>query len=320
MKSIIKNQRVRIFRVGIALLSLVVASVFMQGCSSSEEEANFIDHSELETADFRNWFNSQQIESGLVEKNGLNWDNAEIKLMPDGKSKKVTFIIYQGENSLGNDSIRELHIAYVRNSFMGGIMAFSYSSKVRARVEQYDLKDQLEREWAYYVPKQVFSLLKIYPNRGSIVRLKLGSENDGCPGEIEIANSATPYINNDGTSNPDAFNCHAYIWGPLQPTDPNYAIANEPGYPLWNNWPNIADSGWSEVSTPQVGDRWVSFTDDIVNGENLPWHSARVVEVINGKVTKVEAKCGDGGIWIYDPECNKYVGYTTNILKYYHSN
>lgn len=41
------------------------------------------------------------------------------------------------------------------------------------------------------------------------------------------------------------------------------------------------------------------------------------VKFANGVVTKVRAKCGDAEIRIYDPECDDYVGYFTNILKYY---
>jgi len=309
----------------LTLASLIFLGIFTQSCSNEElfDNRSFdieskISSSEMGIDDFKNWFNSQQIEIGFVEKDRIDWDNAEIKLMPDGKSTKVSFAIYQCKNSSGNDSIRELHIAYVRNIFMGGVMAFSFNSKKRAYVEQYDLKGQLEREWMYYAPKQVFSLLKIYPNGASQVRLKLRSEDEGCPGETEKPNSATPSTI-DGNPNSEAYNCHYYVWGPYQETgDPLFDEACiEPGYPKWNNWPIIAGSGWSEVSTPQVGDRWVSFTDDIVNGENLPWHSAKIIEVTNGKVTKVEAKCGYGGIWTYDPECDKYVGYTTNMLKYY---
>jgi len=234
--------------------------------------------------------------------------------MPDGKSTKVTFVIYQGKNSLGNDSIRELHIAYVRNIFMGGVMAFSFNSKERARVEQYDFKDRLEREWEYYEPRQVFSLLKIYSIERGQIRLKTRSEDDGQPCTFEAdSTTSTPLHFENGDPNPEAYNCHTYIWGKPKDTDPFF----DKTLPNWNNWPDIAGSGWSEVSAPQVGDRWVSFTHDIIYGENLPWHSAEIVEVIDGVITKVRAKCGDAEIRIYDPDCDDYVGYFTNILKYY---
>ena len=92
-------------------------------------------------------------------------------------------------------------------------MAFSFNSKKRAYVEQYDLKGQLEREWMYYAPKQVFSLLKIYPDGASQVRLKLRSEDDGYPGETEKPNSTTPYTI-DGNPNSEAYICH-YLYGGL---------------------------------------------------------------------------------------------------------
>lgn len=36
-----------------------------------------------------------QIGNNLIEKSELNWSDVEIKLMSNGKSKKITFVIYQ---------------------------------------------------------------------------------------------------------------------------------------------------------------------------------------------------------------------------------
>ena len=327
--NILKKRRTSVVTLMLTLASILLWGISTQSCSneqlfddnsfkSDENISEIVGITEVGIGDFKNWFNLQQIKSGLVEKKNLDLDSTEIKLMPDGKSKKITFIIYQGKNSLGNDSVRELHIAYVGNNFIGGIMAFSFNGKERALVDQYDFKDRLEREWEYYAPRKVFSLLKIYSIGRGQIRLKTRSEDDGQPCTFEVEpNTSTPLYFENGDPNPDAYNCHTYIWGPPQPSDPYYNITHDSIRPSWNNYPNIAGSGWSEVSTPQVGDRWVSFTHDIVFGENLPWHSAEIVEVIDGDVTKVRAKCGDAEIRIYDPDCDDYVGYFTNILKYY---
>ncbi|MDR1582979.1 MAG: hypothetical protein LBS55_06935 [Prevotellaceae bacterium] len=56
--------------------------------------------------------------------------------------------------------------------------------------------------------------------------------------------------------------------------------------------------------TPQVGDRWVSYFY-VSNFGDVALHGAIVVEVTNGQVTKVRAKCGHQGIYTYDPACNE---------------
>lgn len=322
--NILKNRTTRITTLVLTLASLIFLGIFTQSCSNEELfdsrsfdiENGTSNISEIGIGDFKNWFNSQQIESELVEKKKLDWDNAEIKLMPDGKSTKVTFTIYQGRNSSGNDSIRELHIAYVGNSFMGGIMAFSYNSKKSARVDYYNLSGRLLQEWAYYAPKQVYSLLKIYPNEGSLVRLKSSTEEDDpCTFDVD-SNSRTPYYIN-GIANSNASNCHTHVFGVSQPTDPMYSDSFNPNFPLCNNYPNIDPSVYSEVSTPQVGDIWVSFGKTTLLGNDTRIHSAFVKEVIDGKITKVEGKCGEDEVKIYDPDCGQYLHYKTDRIKYY---
>ncbi len=319
--NILKNRTTRITTLVLTLASLIFLGIFTQSCSNEELfdsrsfdiENGTSNISEIGIGDFKNWFNSQQIESELVEKNKLNWDNAEIKLLRDGQSLEISFEIYKGKNLLGNDSIRELHLAYVGNSFMGGIMAYSFYSRERAFVDFYNLSDQLFLEGMYYEPNQVYSILKAYSVERTNVRLKSGSEDDPCPSDDE-PNSATPMVNEDNTINPQAYNCHYWVWGAGTSVESNPCY--EPGYPKWNNCPNISGSGWSEVSTPQVGDRWVSYANLIGVGV-VAYHSAIVEEVIDGKITKLKAKMGQGPISTYDPDCPKFAGYNTNAIKYY---
>jgi len=92
----LKNRRMRIPTLVLTLASLIFLGIFTQSCSNEElfDNRSFdieskISSSEMGIDDFKNWFNSQQIEIGFVEKDRLNWDNAEIKLMPDGKTRKL---------------------------------------------------------------------------------------------------------------------------------------------------------------------------------------------------------------------------------------
>jgi hypothetical protein len=232
--------------------------------------------------------------------------------MRDGNSKQVSLEIYKGKNSLGNDSIIELHVAYVKNSFRGGVKVYSFYNEEYAHAEYYSLSGQILQEGEYYAPKQLYMLLKRYTVERGIVRLKSGNEsNDPCTYAADPTSLTPQKIN--GNWNPDAYNCHAYVWGYLSSDDPCY----NPNLPLWNNCPDISGSGYSQVSTPQVGDRWVSYGDDPYWGDDAPIHSAIVREVKNGKVTKLEAKCGDAEIRIYNPDCDEYALYMTNDVKYY---
>ncbi|GHT78181.1 hypothetical protein FACS189464_1180 [Bacteroidia bacterium] len=126
------------------------------------------------------------------------------------------------------------------------------------------------------------------------------------------SNSATPRKIN-GVDNPNAYNCHAYVWGTLSSNNSCYI----PSQPSWNDCLNISGSGYSQVSgPPQIGNRWVSY--GYVSGWGYTAiHSAYVTGVTNGYVTRVEAKCGDGGIYIYDPDCSAFSSYKTNDVRYY---
>jgi hypothetical protein len=301
---------------------VIAASCFVTGCQEDYDiigNDNFIeniDNSSLEIGDFKNWFESQKVVKGLIGEQEPDWDNAEIKLMPDGNSSLVAIEIYKGKNSLGNDSIIELQIAYVKNSFIGGVKVFSFYNQEYAHANYYNLSGKILEEGKYYAPKQLYSLFKRYTVKGTQVRLKSGSTetNDPCAGTGLVPNSATPQYNEDGSINSGAYNCHYYVWGSLSSSSPYY----DPSTPKWNNFPDIAGSGYSQVSTPQVGDRWVSYFH-VSNFGDVALHSAIVVEVTNGQVTKVRAKCGHQGIYTYDPACNEplFAAYLTNDIRYY---
>jgi hypothetical protein len=295
---------------------MIFTGCFMTGCQQEDPIVDAIentDNSSLEIADFKNWFNSQGIVSEFTGKQEPDWSKAELKLLPDGKSLEVAIEIYKGKNSLGNDSIRELQIAYVNNSFIGGVKIFSFYNEENAHARYYSLSGQILEEGEYYAPKQLYILLERYTVEVPRVRLKTGNESDPCDGEIEDPNSATPAYFPDGAPNSAAYNCHAYVWGYLSPNNPCYM----PSHPHWNNCPDISGSGYSQVNgTPQVGDRWVSYgyVPGLGNGAV---HSAIVMEVVNGKVTKLKAKCGQNGIITYNPDCYRYASYITTDIKYY---
>jgi hypothetical protein len=303
-------------------IAAVIASCFMVGCQEEEDamiedNMEYIDfigntpNSSLEINDFRDWLNSQKIANEFIGEQEPNWDNAEIKILQDSSSQLVSFEIYKGKNLSGNDSIRELQVAYVKNSFTGGVKVYSFYNEEIAHVKYYSLSGQILEEGEYYAPKQLYSLTEIYTVERGIVRLKSGSESDDpCEGTEKVSNSATPSKIN-GVYNPDAYNCHAYVWGYLSSNHSCY----EPHRPKWNNCPNISGS---RVSVPQVGDRWVSY--GYVSGKGtVPIHSAIVIEVKNGKVTRLRAKCGDKEIYFYHPDCNKplFAPYKTNDVRYY---
>jgi hypothetical protein len=272
------------------------------------------DNSSLEISDFRNWFESQTIVKGLINYQKLNWDNAEMKLMPDGKSTQVSIEIYNDRNSSGNDSIIKLHIAHVKNSFIGGVKVFSFYNQEYAHVNYYNLSGKILEEGLYYAPKQLYMSLQRYTYRSGIVRLKSGDEyNEYCNDILRHDGTATPIVT--GVPNPTAYNCHTYVWG--APSKNNTCYMQD--YPLWNDCPNISGSGYSPESTPQVGDRWVSYGYDSKYGDNHPIHSAIVVEVQNGEVTKVRAKCGMNEIYEYHPDCNHelFSSYKTDSIVYY---
>jgi hypothetical protein len=191
---------------------MIFTGCFMTGCQQEDPIVDAIentDNSSLEIADFKNWFNSQGIVSEFTGKQEPDWSKAELKLLPDGyNSLQVSIEIYKGKNSLGNDSIRELQIANVKNSFIGGIKVFSFYNNDNARVKYYGLSGRILEEGEYYAPKKLYTLLKRYTAEGSQVRLKTGNEsnNNPCDDTQGYNNTATPYENN-----PYAYNCHAYV-------------------------------------------------------------------------------------------------------------
>jgi hypothetical protein len=313
-------------------LSLLMCSILLHSCSIEGDDFigndDFIENTDnpsLEISDFRNWFKSQEIVTGFMEQEP-NWNNAELTISQDGDNSAVSIEIYKGKNSLGNDSIRELLIANVENDFIGGVRVFSYYNNERARVEYYNLGGQILEKAEYYAPKQLYSLIERYTVEidkieWSPVRLKSGSESGSesgsgnlCAGTRDIA-PATKIT--EGVPNANAYNCHAYVWGYLKKNDPLY----DSSYPKWNNYPDISHSGYSLVigSAPRVGDRWVSYGYVYIYGNfnYMPIHSAIVEEVKNGKVTKLRAKCGQGPVKIYNPDCSDFSSYKTNTIKYY---
>ena len=317
MKTIYKNKKIKFLIAGLALVLVASLGFFVQSCSQEDELDNITPnvYKKVEACDFKNWFNSQEITNGVIGNRELNWDNAELTVMPDGESLQVSFEIYKGKNFLGNDSIRELQIACVKNSFIGRVEVLSFSSKEYAQYDYYNLRGQILEEGIYYAPNQVHISLERYAAEDVGVRLKSDSENP-CSRTTTVEGSTPTEIQRDMYKNPlnsahndSVYNCHAYVWGYLKSTDPYYI----PNLPKWNENPNIAGSGCSQVSTPQVGDRWVSY-DKYGN----PVHSAFVEEVTNGKVTLLRAKCGQDAVKKYDPDCSDFSStYPTNNVKYY---
>jgi len=284
MKSIYKNNKIKFLILVLALVCVVSLGFFLQGCSQEDDEYLPLKNSSLEITDFKKWFYSQNVENEFIEKQEPNWYNAEIKYMQDGKTPIVSIEVYRGMNVLGNDSIIELQVAYVGNNFRGSVKVLSFFNKENADVKYYSLTGQLLEKDLYYAPNQQYMLIERYVVEVPQVRLKSDSECD----DYVVPNSATPIYNSNGSLNSAAYNCHQYVWGDPKPTDPHY----NPGLPHWNYDPNISGSGYTQVTTPQVGDIWVSYGYAEGFGDHTPIHSAYITQVTNGQVTQVTAKCG----------------------------
>ncbi|MDR2563488.1 MAG: hypothetical protein LBC98_06040 [Prevotellaceae bacterium] len=298
------------------LACMISLGIIVGGCSKYDvldtAIESYQDPSDLEIADFKNWFKSQETASDFVGTQEPDWDKAEIKTMPDGKTLHVSIEIYKGKNSAGKDSVRKLQIAYVKNSFTGGVKVFSFYSNEYAHANYYSLTGQILEEGEYYAPKQIYTLIERHAVEWTQVRLKSGYETSNSCDSVSVPGTAT-YRKINGVDNPNAYNCHTYVWGAPNPNDPYY----EPNHPLWNNYPDINGSGYSRESTPKVGDRWVSYRY-ISNYGIIPHHSAIVKEVVNGQVTKLEAKCGQLGIYTYNPNCGGFFSnYITDDIRYY---
>jgi hypothetical protein len=285
----------------VILACVISAGIFTQSCSTdsifeidNDPLASRTDRFDITVSDFKNWFVSQTISSDFIGSQEPNWDNAEVKTMPDGKTQFVSIEIYKGENSAGSDSIRKLQIAFLQDDFTGGIKVYSYYNSEYASTNYYSLTGDLLEEGIYYPQNQTDVLLKRHTFESTQVRLKSGSEsNDPCAGTTWLPNTATPYSNSDG---------------------PGCTV---PGRPNWYNCPNISGSGLNETIIPLVGDRCVSYGYISGFGAVGAVHSAIVKETVNGRVTKVEAKCGEAGICIYNPDCPTFSSYKTSDIRYY---
>ena len=65
-----------------------------------------------------------------------------------------------------------------------------------------------------------------------------------------------------------------------------------------------------------VGDRWVSYAN-LVGISVIALHSAVVEEVIDGSISKLKSKMGEGSVSTYDPDCDRFASYKTNTIKFY---
>ncbi len=310
MKTISKIKNLKIY--SLIAVCVIAVGMFIPGCNNdvfdteSDDVGEHKDSASLEITDFKNWLKSQEFTNEFVGKREPNWDNAELKMLRDGCTPQVSIEMYRGKNALGNDSIIELQVVYVKNNFMGSVQVLSFNNEEHAHAQYYNLSGQIFDEGIYYAPKQLYISLEKHLITSGIVRLKSNAELDNnttSPDSIK-PNSETPMYDANGYSNPDAYNCHYYVWGGLDEKNDCYW----PSWPKWNECPNIAGSGYSEVTgTPQVGDRWVSWGYVPGYGDNHPVHSAIVTQVTNGKVTQVEAKCGEKGIEYYNPNTHNSV-------------
>ena len=305
----------------IMMICVISAGIFMQSCGRYDILDNVPENSknaaDLEVADFKNWFKSQDISSEFVGTQKPDWDNAEVKIAPDGKSSHVSIEIYKSKNVSGNDSIRELHIAYVKTGFKGGVRVLSFYKSEYANTQYYSLTGRILEEGKYYAPKQVYILLKRHNVGYSPVRLKNGTETDACNDNQEEPNSETP-LEIDGEPNGEAYNCHYYVWGAQSESD---CLNLFPGSPNWIICPDIANSGYEELppgEVPQPGDKWVSY--DHVGppfNKTMAIHSANIEGVTNGKITKLKSKDAEGSLWTYNPACPIFAPYNTGTIKYY---
>lgn len=310
------------------ILLLIWSSSFYS-CKMEDSISRNIDNLPKEIADCKKWLTSQEVASGFLEERDIDWSKAEMKTLPDGNTLQIKLKIGRELNSVGNDSITELQIAKLKYGYEGRIKVSSYYDEKRAFIKYYSLTGTILEEGDYNGFEQSFILLKQVPFEkirttleatsftrsydDSLVVVDFDTSYVFCENTLYYLNSETPlYINEEPNS--EAFNCHTYVWGTPDEDNPCYSS----DFPLWNNCPDINNSGYSQVqgSSPQAGDKWVSYGYFPDMGY-VAIHSAIIVEVENGIVTRLQAKCGENGIFIYDPNCSYFSTYMTGDIRYY---
>lgn len=239
-----------------------------------------------------------------------NWGNAVVSKTTDG-SPLVTVQVYKGENSKGLDSIQEIQFVQRQSGNIILLRTLSSFNKDIAKVELSTLKGRLLEDGMLYIPKNRYFTIKVYYRIGNNNKtLRKVGEEDGC-WSSEVEGSGTPLLNPDGTVNTNAYNCHQYAWGDPSPNDPHYY----PQLPHWRDYPpDPTTLGYTQTSTPSVGDRIIVYGIDIY-GNYSGIHSA-IVTSIDGGTVIVTGKNGVDPITTCPINCMKYSG---NIVIYHHN-
>lgn len=292
--------------------------LFLHSCNKDPELINEYGDLPAEVATAARWFDGTVDQGKFIGPDHLNWKEASIGKDIKGQSL-ITLQIYQGSNSNGQDSTRQLLIVKSKQGVLKGyIRHISAQNEHIADAATYSLYGRKLNEGVWFVKSAKYSLLKVYGGEKRFVLM--GWEEvpfDPFTHPQEEIGPATDMYFPGGIPNTEAYNCHYYAWGPSSgiPQDLGYV----PGFPKWNDYPNPEANGYSPVSsgTPsKVGDR-VIYNQDTGNGYDYPLHSGIVTGVDEqGRVTEVTSKWGKGPLVKHHPADSPY----GDNRKYYSNN
>lgn len=288
------------------LTVIAIAGAIAMLLHSCKNELDFGDQHEglpSEIAEAARWYDGEIGQTSFIGSENLKWGDAKVSKDVKGQSL-VTLPIYVGTNKNGQDSTRQLLILKNKQGvFKGAVRHLSVQNEYIADATTYSLNGRKLEEGVWFVKSDQYSILKIYSGEKRFVLM--GWEEvpyDPFLHPTSILGPATPFEDENGFANPDAYNCHFYAWGPALaiPQDPGYV----PGYPKWNNNPSPERLGYHNVpaSDPiKVGDRVIYYQDTGI-GDGYPIHSGIVTGVDeNGRATEVTSKWGDGPLKKHHP-------------------
>lgn len=286
--------------------------IYLVSCTSNSIENEDIQTQNSIVDEALRFYAQQTLDNSTTLTEEPNWGNAVVSETTDG-SPLVTVQVYKGENSKGLDSIQEIQFVQRKSGNIMLIRTLSSLNKDIAKVELSTLKGRVLEDGMLYIPKNRYSTINVYYRIGSNNKTlrKVGAEDGGCASKVE--GTETPFYSLDGMSNPGAYNCHSYVWGPSNSSDPSY----NPSYPNWRDYPpSPASLGYFPTSSTNVnvGDRVVYYGYNSY-GFWGPIHSAIVTSTSGGVATELTSKWGQDGIYHHGAGCTPY---GTEIV-YYHN-
>ena len=290
---------------------LFLFASILNSCNKGNEDVRFISRYENLNpivAKAAQWYDSQELIMDFIDNKSPAWNNAVIKKTPDG-FPLIVVQIYSGKNINGLDSIQEIFVVVKDDFYKGTVRIRSSYTKERAQVAFYTLNGRMLESGDLYIPTEAYSMLQKYVLNTFVL---MGFEE----GPIYYTRTMVPGSETyrwEYGYNPNAYNCHQYVWGDPDPGSPFY----DPLFPHWNNFP--VTWGYREMSSSeaaQVGDRVIYYGGGAIYGDRFAIHSAFVTGVdAQGRVTEVTGKWGEDGIYSHHP-ANGHYSYGQNRVYY----